>query len=388
MFRWPRKQTQQDEAGVVDGSITAPGPSPWSDDEALDAFVQVLRAFGRYAFDVDGENVTTFSARCGAWARHLLNLSPVPADAQPGSAEPDVASGSDGPRTVRTRDWATAVRFFVVRRQREQQHVAKALGDLRQSIWAFAQSLGTVLMEDQQADDRLKLQIERLKVALERLSPEELREEVVAAASSLSMLVGERQHRQRERLEVLGAKVADLTSQLREAREEGARDPLTRLANRRALDEFLNRMVFMRDVFAETACLVLLDVDRFKRVNDTFGHPAGDEVLKALADCLVRNFPRKSDLVARYGGEELAVVLPATTAPDASRLGERLLSAIRALEVRHGDQAITVTASIGIAQLGRSESVQGWLERADQALYRAKAEGRDRAAEATPADER
>jgi diguanylate cyclase (GGDEF)-like protein len=86
--------------------------------------------------------------------------------------------------------------------------------------------------------------------------------------------------------------------------------------------------------------------------------------------------------VARYGGEEFAIILPATTVQDAKRLAERTLMMIRTLEIPHDDAVIQVTASIGIGQLGRSESIQDWLDRADQALYRAKTGGRDCVVEA------
>jgi diguanylate cyclase (GGDEF)-like protein len=126
----------------------------------------------------------------------------------------------------------------------------------------------------------------------------------------------------------------------------------------------------------------MIDVDRFKEVNDQYGHAAGDAVLRAIADCLARNFPRKTDMVARYGGEEMAVVLPTTIVQDAARLADRLLGAIRNLEINYGGQTITVTVSIGISQLGRTETVQDWLNRTDQAMYRAKAQGRNQIAEA------
>jgi hypothetical protein len=142
------------------------GDFPVPDDEALDAFARVLRALGQHSFDLEHESAITFSQLCEAWARHLLILAPPPTDgASPRNGVP--------PRYSDTRDWSTVLRFVQSRRQREQQHVNKALGDLRQGIWAFAQSLGTVLVEDQRVDDRMKAQIDRLKAAVERQSTED-----------------------------------------------------------------------------------------------------------------------------------------------------------------------------------------------------------------------
>jgi diguanylate cyclase (GGDEF)-like protein len=379
MFRWKRSPSDSPAPAPTDSPSLAfdaarAAPSVDAEDPALDAFASVLRMLGQYAFDLEQEGAITFSQQCDAWARHLLVLAPPPTA--------DGGLDDDPPRYVGQRDWPTVLQFVQSRRQREQQHVNKAFGDLRQGIWAFAQSLGTALVEDQRVDNRLKSQIDRLKEAVDSPSTEDLKKEMMAAANSLTVLVSERQEAQRHRLEELGARVTDLAGQLRDAKQENTRDGLTQLANRRGFDEFLNRMVFMRDVFGEGAALLMVDVDHFKSVNDTYGHLGGDAVLKALADCLVRNFPRKSDVVARYGGEELAVVLPDTSIQNAMRLAERTRQAVRDVKVSHGSHTINVTISVGVAQLGRRESVQSWLERTDQALYQAKTQGRDRVVEA------
>jgi diguanylate cyclase len=389
MFKWKRTQTEIPRLASSPAAtelLDAPGPA--EDDElALEAFVRVLRALGQHAFDLEHESAISFSQQCEAWARHLLVQAPPPI----GVLEDDLATpaGADDRPYAQpggTRAWPSVLQFVLTRRQREQQHVNTALGDLRQGIWSFAQMLGSALVEDQRSDNRLKEQIDRLKVAVQRQSTGDLMKEMLSAANSLSALVSERQEAQRQRLEELGARVTDLAGQLKDAKQENVRDGLTQLVNRKGFDEFMNRMVFMRDVFGESAALLMIDVDRFKRVNDTHGHPAGDAVLKAIADCLVRNFPRKSDLVARYGGEELAVVLPDTSTQNAVRLAERTRQAVAALQVPHGAQTISVTISIGVGRLGRTESVQAWLERTDQALYLAKSQGRDRVVDADEAD--
>ncbi|MCC7371505.1 MAG: GGDEF domain-containing protein [Chloroflexi bacterium] len=393
MFRWKRSTLEADPPASQPESPRTADAAGFrdADDPALEAFVSVLRAMGQYAFDLEHESSISYSQLCEAWARHLLILAPPPlSDDELIERERNVGPQGEGEdasaETPPRRDWPTVVQFMQSRRQREQQHVNKALGDLRQGIWAFAQSLGSALIEDQRMDNRLKSQIDRLKSAVERNSTEELKKEMVSAASNLSKLVSERQQVQRLRLEQLGARVTDLAGQLRDAKAENTRDGLTQLVNRKGFDEFMNRMVFMRDVFGESAALLVIDADRFKSVNDTYGHPGGDAVLKSIADTLVRNFPRKSDLVARYGGEEFAVVLPDTSLQNAVRLAERTRQAVAGLEVPYGDQIIRVTISIGVGRLGRFESVQAWLERTDQALYMAKAHGRDKVVDAIDPD--
>ena len=108
-------------------------------------------------------------------------------------------------------------------------------------------------------------------------------------------------------------------------------------------------------------------------------------MLRSVARALVSCFPRKNDLVARYGGEEFAVILQIDTPGAAGILAERVLDAVRALEVEHGEERIAVTVSLGAAEHRAGETAEQWVERADRALYAAKQAGRDRAVGAEPA---
>jgi diguanylate cyclase len=130
--------------------------------------------------------------------------------------------------------------------------------------------------------------------------------------------------------------------------------------------------------FGQPVSLLLVDMDGFKLINDTFGHPEGDSALRRLSDALTRTFPRKSDFVARFGGDEFAAVLRETTLKDGMALGDRLLKAARATEIDREGVRIKLAVSIGIATLMPGEDLNGWLLRADRALYEAKRQGRNR----------
>ena len=157
-------------------------------------------------------------------------------------------------------------------------------------------------------------------------------------------------------------------------------DELTGLANARAFRSILEREIERSRRFRSPLALVMVDLDDFKQVNDTHGHQQGDEVLASVASVL-RDFSRDLDAPARYGGEELAVVLPQTDAEGAARLAERMREAVERLRVPSvdGGAPLGVTASFGVASVpdsagGREELVAA----ADAALYRAKRGGKNR----------
>jgi diguanylate cyclase (GGDEF)-like protein len=152
-----------------------------------------------------------------------------------------------------------------------------------------------------------------------------------------------------------------------------ATDPLTGLANRRTFEETLHRELGRSLRTRDPLTLMMIDLDHFKQLNDTYGHPAGDKVLRSVAAVLAREC-REFDVVARYGGEEFAVIAPSCGEDDAKQLAERLRAAVTEV-----DDPSPITASIGIAVFREGAADEPALVRAaDRALYRAKRAGRDR----------
>jgi diguanylate cyclase (GGDEF)-like protein len=155
-------------------------------------------------------------------------------------------------------------------------------------------------------------------------------------------------------------------------------DPLTGFHNRRWLDQTLPRIVQRHLHASEPLCLAMMDIDHFKRVNDGFGHAAGDAVLLQVGR-LVRGNLRPTDLAARVGGEEFALILPQTLLPGAIRAVERLREAIAGTAFDHdGRRLPQVTVSLGLVALERGATPRQLLARADVALYAAKQGGRNR----------
>lgn len=176
----------------------------------------------------------------------------------------------------------------------------------------------------------------------------------------------------------LERRVAERTRELEEANarlaELAAFDALSGAANRRNFDQALSAEAHRSHRYGRPLAVILADIDRFKNVNDTHGHAAGDDVIRGLAATLAANC-RSSDLVARYGGEEFAVLLPETRAEQAVELAERLRHAIESADYGNVGR---ITASFGVAELGADGSPTEVVANADRALYEAKAQGRNR----------
>jgi len=175
----------------------------------------------------------------------------------------------------------------------------------------------------------------------------------------------------------LAIKETELQAVLAQAEEVSHTDALTFLPNRKRVISDLQREVMFSDRYGTPLTISLIDIDHFKTINDTYGHVTGDEVLRTLAMEL-RDHIRHPDSIGRYGGEEFLVVLPHSTVKAASEQAERLCKHVRTLTIPAGEDSISLTISIGIAQLKiHKEDWQEFLRRADNALYEAKNNGRD-----------
>jgi diguanylate cyclase (GGDEF)-like protein len=207
-----------------------------------------------------------------------------------------------------------------------------------------------------------------------RIDTEELatmRNEVLSLNNDLNNLTRE--------LHKKNAGLTRLNNELQEAHDKilelTRTDPLTELANRRHFSERIEEMVLLSQRRSQPLSLIISDIDKFKRVNDTFGHGEGDRILVEFAQLMQRS-TRAEDLVARFGGEEFAILLPLTASGQAYSLAERIRKSLADMDLLDDNHA--VTASFGISQLNRGEKTADLIKRADTALYRAKQSGRNR----------
>ncbi|WP_448678592.1 diguanylate cyclase [Pseudomonas nicosulfuronedens] len=241
-------------------------------------------------------------------------------------------------------------------------------------------------------DDTLREQVSGLKESvLEATDLDGLKRNV---ESRLQGLVGtmdrfrvERESREQEvseRIQSLVTRVASMEEEARtfqtnieDQRQKAMTDALTGLPNRAALTERLELEVSRWQRYGGDLLLAVLDVDHFKRINDDFGHLAGDKVLKIIANELAKRV-RKTDFIARYGGEEFVVLLPGTPLDGGEQLLDVLRGAIEACPFHFKGERLSITCSAGLTAFREGERAENAFERADQALYRAKRGGRNR----------
>jgi diguanylate cyclase len=232
-----------------------------------------------------------------------------------------------------------------------------------------------------QSNNRFATALAKVQQSLPSLAkPEQVR-------VAVQLLIAESDKMQRDAselkssLEQTRTQVEKLRSNLDEAHELGLRDSLTEVGNRRCFDLALAREVDHAHARKQAMCLVMGDIDHFKKVNDAFGHLVGDEVLKMFARLLVDNVKGR-DTVARYGGEEFAIILPETDIDSASGLADRIRLQLerKKLALKGGQKLGQLTASFGVAELCTGDDPELLFQRADAKLYEAKCAGRNRIA--------
>mgnify|MGYP001306881366 FL=1 len=361
-------------------------PAPLSVPEqtgAIETLAAVFRAVPAIPIIAEAARADEVYRDYDGWSRHLLMGTPAPGTADTAHRRPQ---------------WAQAQRFFRERRQAEQlvvQRREREYGALAQDLLAALRAASRGSGEAAQAVGHT---LDRGQTLLASNAVDQLQAEFAGMAGHLCQLMGElrgefdtqlqelrarvqvaEQARAKVETEVreLGQHLADMRSALDEARQQMQLDPLTGLFNRGAFDLAIDRYVELAQAGGQTLALLLFDIDHFKRINDTLGHGAGDAVLRAVSDRLIRAFLRADDFVARYGGEEFAVLLFIDDPAQVDRLAAGVRQRLRQLELAEMPPGVGVTCSGGCALLRRDESGGELLRRADTALYAAKHAGRD-----------
>lgn len=186
-----------------------------------------------------------------------------------------------------------------------------------------------------------------------------------------------RNDQMRTRISDLEAEANRLHNQLQDQQRLSIIDSLTKIPNRLAYEKRVEEELHRWRRFHQPTCIAVWDVDNFKRINDTFGHRAGDRVLQAVAECFAGQI-RSTDFVARYGGEEFVMILPGTPISDATQFSDRMRAAIASIGFHFRGSPVSITISSGVTAFLPEDSADNAFDRADKAMYRAKEAGRNR----------
>lgn len=334
-------------------------------DGALDTLSNIIRVMGDESFQLEKDiDASIFPEMCKEFSCHVENGAAVPSF--------DIPQSENG-----TREWAQVRRFFADRRKAERTFVSERLHDYRGVVEDLVSGLKSIGERDQCTESSVKESLNRIEDAVGTGVLPEIRKALTQTVQKVTTTFAEQKKQYEAQLKELNDRMSNLRQDLVAAREEMKRDALTDAYNRRAFDGAIKQSLNMHFILNQPVTLVIIDLDNFKEVNDTYGHAAGDEVLRAVGECLARAFIRKSDIVARYGGDEFAVILNDTSAENSTKLIERFLKSVEDVQIPYAPDDSRVSCSAGYTEIHESDTVECLIKRADDALYQAKAAGRN-----------
>ena len=343
------------------------GPTESLTDGALDTLSSVIHVMGKESFPLEDDiDATVFPEMCAEFSRHVENGAAVPSF--------DIPASVDG-----AREWAHIRRFFSDRRQAEKSFVTERLQDYRGIVDDLVGGLREIGVRDQNTETSVIKCLSSVEDAVSTGVLPKIRNAVSQTVNEVNRTFAEQKQQYEKQLSELNERMSSLRQDLVAAREEMKRDPLTEAFNRGAFDAAIVQSLNMHFILQQPVTLIMIDLDNFKSINDTYGHAAGDEVLRGVGESLARSFIRKSDIIARYGGDEFAVILTDTSAKNALRLIETFLKHVREVSIPYADAGTVVSCSAGYTEIADNDTVESLVTRADKALYAAKAAGRDRA---------
>jgi diguanylate cyclase len=317
----------------------------------VSALQNLLAALGRLLSASLGEVAPDAGKKNGAEAGFGLS-APGPQGAEPVPLEGDPAPNRVvDPREQQISDSAQAVRSILLILTAVIERTEQAASESSQALKKLRESFDRAGLPPEMAaaTTRLTEQIDRMISNNASLKGK--------LASSQKILIA--QQRQIETL-----RTAVLV------------DGMTQLANRNYFDDKLAEMIKLRQRYDEVFFLIILDVDHFKTINDSYGHPAGDLILKGVAST-IRSALRESDFLARFGGDEFALILIKSTQQAAEAVANKLCAKVQGSTFQFEDSKLKVTLSIGAAEATAFDTTESLLERADSALYQVKESGRN-----------
>lgn len=268
--------------------------------------------------------------------------------------------------------------YFASYRIEESAYVHKTFEDFRGIIWAFVDQLAEDFGDEKKEDRDLRSGLENLKEAVEANSIDSLKSQARVFINNYVEYQSRKDTRRSRRMETIKKNLDTVKKQLTDVSATVNQDHLTKAMNRKAFDEHMKQLRALSEISKKPASMIAIDIDHFKKINDTYGHAVGDVVLVECVKTLRNLFNHETDFVARIGGEEFVVVMSETSIHEAVKRAEQCLAKIRKDALVINEHTIRFTVSMGIAQWQADEEPSDWLKRADKALYDSKGNGRDR----------
>lgn len=268
--------------------------------------------------------------------------------------------------------------FFTGYRIDEYSYIQKTFEDFKNIIWDFADQLSEDAKYEQIHDEEVKKNLGHLREAVESNSIEDLR---VKSREFIDMYIEYQYKRDKSRQETIQKVEKNLTSvrkKLVEVNQNMRVDHLTQAFNRLSFDEQIKKHYHLFELSKTPVSILSLDIDFFKKINDSYGHDIGDYVLVECVKLLKEVCNKDGQFVARVGGEEFIIILPDYKLEHAVKKADEILDKVRKEVFVHGNLEIKFTVSIGVAEATEGESLTKWIKRADEALYHSKQYGRNR----------
>jgi len=264
--------------------------------------------------------------------------------------------------------------------KKQKEYLKDREDEFKDIIDLLTKAMAVIDNDNQVYNEKIYKQSEKLEKITLLDDIKKIKNELIIEVENIRKTVREKELHDSEKLEKLSKRVNTLNVELEKAKEESVKDGLTGVYNRKAFDRYIRKLVEQNTVTKAPFSILLLDIDDFKKINDSFGHQTGDRMLMALAH-KCGEFIRSDDFLARYGGEEFVVVLPGASLRNAVKKGELICKEIAkaryALEESEEDTIISITLSIGASVHKKGDTVATVIERADKALYKAKRNGKN-----------
>ena len=338
------------------GTPGAPGQVPAMSEERA-TLLYLIDIFNKHLIEVDGHPVRKTREILDEFAKELL----------------DPKDNNLDRVLFRFRQ------FFSAYRVDETAYFHKTFEDFRTIIWDFVDQLAEDMGQEQKDDSEIQNSLSELKEAVESNSIEVLKNHSRKFIDCYMEKQFKKDKRRASRMKSIRKNLAIAKKQLGEANNSARIDHLTGALNRKSFDQYVEQYRKLAQGSGQPVCMILIDIDHFKKINDTYGHPVGDFTLKELVIALKSMFTRDADILARIGGEEFGILLPEHTAEQGMQKAEAIIRHMRKEVFVLEERELRFTVSAGVAVLGATESAAEWYKRADLALYNSKNSGRNRA---------